>query len=286
MFNPFSSTNRRRRSRRWFYPLISFVLALSLAIASPITATAFNLRDLIIPGIQAIQLTRMSDKEEAQLGKQINEQLLGSEFQLSRDRDLVQYVEQIGQRLVPYSDRPKLQYTFQVVDDDNINAFATAGGFVYVNTGLLKVADNEAEVVGVMAHEIGHIAGKHVLKQMRQAVIAGGLADAAGLDRSTVVALGVEFGLRRPRSRNHEYEADRMGLQTVVNAGYAPSGMIGFFQKLLGGGSVPTLLSTHPATQDRIAALEQAIDRAQINPNRGNGLDGYAYKARIQRLLQ
>ena len=282
MFNPFSSTNRRRR--RWFYPLISFFLALSLAIAEPYTATAFNLRDLIIPGIQAIQLTRMSDKDEAQLGKQINEQLLGSEFQLSRDREIIQYVEEIGQRLVPYSDRPKLQYTFQVVDDDNINAFATAGGFVYMNTGLLKAADNEAEVAGVMAHEIGHITGKHVLKQMRQAVIARGLADAAGLDRNTVVALGVEFGIRRPRSRNHEYEADRVGLQTVVNAGYAPSGMIGFFEKLLGGGSPPTILSTHPATQDRIAAIQQAIDRAEINPNRGNGLDGYAYKARIQTL--
>lgn len=285
MFNPLSLINYRR-NRRWFYPLISIVVALSLAIASPIAAKAFDLRDLIVPGIQVIQLTRMSDKQEVQLGRQINQQL-GREFKLSRNRDLREYVEQIGQRLVPYSERPELEYTFQVVDDDNINAFATAGGFVYVNTGLLKAADNEAEVAGVMAHEIGHITGKHVLKQMRQAVIAGGLANAAGLDRSTVIALGVEFGIRRPRSRSHEYDADRRGLQMAVKTGYAPSGMIAFFQKLLrGGGSVPTILSTHPETQDRIDALNLAIEEAGINPNQGNGLDGYAYKARIQKLLQ
>ena len=284
MFNPLSLINYRR-NRRWLYPLISMVVALSLAIASPIAAKAFDLRDLIVPGIQVIQLTRMSDKQEVQLGRQINEQL-GREFRLSRNRDLIEYVEQIGQRLVPYSERPELEYTFQVVDDDNINAFATAGGFVYVNTGLLKAADNEAEVAGVMAHEIGHVTGKHVLKQMRQAVIAGGLANAAGLDRSTVVALGVEFGIRRPRSRSHEYDADIRGLQMVVKTGYAPSGMIGFFQKLLRGGSPPTILSTHPETQDRIDALNLAIEEAGINPNRGNGLDGYAYKARIQKLLQ
>lgn len=284
MFNPLSLINYRR-NRRWLYPLISLVVALSLAIATPIAAKAFDLRDLIVPGIQVIQLTRMSDKQEVQLGRQINEQL-GREFKLSRNRDLIEYVEQIGQRLVPYSERPELEYTFQVVDDDNINAFATTGGFVYVNTGLLKAADNEAEVAGVMAHEIGHVTGKHVLKQMRQAVIAGGLANAAGLDRSTVVALGVEFGIRRPRSRSHEYDADSRGLQMAVKAGYAPSGMIGFFQKLLRRGSVPTILSTHPDTQDRIDALNLAIDEAGINPNQGSGLDGYAYKARIQKLLQ
>ncbi|NER39987.1 MAG: M48 family metalloprotease [Oscillatoria sp. SIO1A7] len=284
MFNPLSLINYRQ-NRRWFYPLISLVVALSLAIATPIAAKAFDLRDLIVPGIQVIQLTRMSDKQEVQLGRQINEQI-GREFRISRNSDLIKYVEEIGQGLVPYSERPELEYTFQVVDDDSINAFATAGGFIYVNTGLLKAADNEAEVAGVMAHEIAHVTGKHVLKQMREAVIAGGLANAAGLDRNTVVALGVEFGVRRPRSRSHEYEADRLGLEMVVKAGYAPSGMIRFFQKLLGGRSVPGILSTHPDTQDRIDALNLAIEEAGINPNQGNGLDGYAYKARIQKLLQ
>ncbi|GAB4302533.1 MAG: M48 family metallopeptidase [Oscillatoriaceae cyanobacterium] len=227
----------------------------------------------------------MSDRQEVELGKQIDEQVKG-EYQIYQDREITAYVENIGKRLVPQSNRPKLPFTFQVVNDDSINAFATAGGFVYVNTGLLKAADTEAEVAGVIGHEIGHITNKHVLKQIRQSVIAGGLADAAGLDRNTVVNLGFEFGIRRPRSRQQEFEADSTGLDMVVRSGYAPSGMISFFQKLLGQGSVPTLLSTHPATQDRITRLQQEINQKYPDrANSGDGLDSAAYRQKIRKLL-
>lgn len=283
----FSSTSLSRRSpRRWVYPLISLFVALGLVVGDAnVSYAGFNWRDLIGPGIQVIQLTSLSDNQEVQLGGQINDQIL-DQVQLYNDRDINNYVKQIGERLVSHCDRPELPYTFQVVNDDNINAFATMGGFVYVNTGLLKAADNEAEVAGVMAHEIAHITNKHALKQMRQRVIAGGLADAAGVDNNVLVAVGVEVGLNLPRSRRDEYEADRGGLQTIVRSGYAPSGMIGFFQKLLnaGGGSMPTILRTHPHTEDRISSLQQILQQAQINPNIGNGLDRTQYKAKIRNL--
>ena len=286
MFKFFSSSLSRRSPRRWFYPLISLFVAMGLIMGNANMSSAFNWRDLIVPGIQVIQLTSLSDNQEVELGGQINDQIL-DQVQLYNDRDINNYVKQIGDTLVPYSDRPELPYTFQVVNDDSINAFATMGGYVYVHTGLLKAADNEAEVAGVMAHEIAHITNKHALKQMRQRIIAGGVANAAGVDNSVLVAVGVEVGLNLPKSRRDEYEADRSGLETIVRSGYAPKGMVGFFQKLLnaGGGSVPTILRTHPHTEDRIANLEQMLQQAQINPNAGKGLDNARYKANIRKQL-
>ena len=98
-------------------------------------------------------------------------------------------------------------YTFQVVKDDSINAFATAGGYVYVTTGLLKAADNEAQLAGVLPHEIGHIAERHLIEQMQETAIARGLTSAAGLDENTAVQLGVELALLRHNSRFDEFQA-------------------------------------------------------------------------------
>jgi predicted Zn-dependent protease len=135
-----------------------------------------------------------------------------------------------------------------------------------------------------MAHEIGHIAGRHAIGQMRQQAIAQGVAAAAGLDRNLAVQIGVDLALRRPHSRQDEVEADELGLDTLQNAGYAPVAMVDFMEKLLKkGGSVPTFLSTHPATSDRINALERAIDPARSNV--GDGLDTNAYRSKIRALL-
>lgn len=232
MFNLFSFFSRPLR-RRWFYPLLSLMLALGISVGSP-RSQAIPLSDLILRGVQVIQLSNISDKQEVQLGKQINQQLLSSEFQLYRNPDVNRYVDQIGQRLVPWGDRPNIPYTFQVVENDSVNAFATMGGFVYVTTGLLKTADNEAQLAGVIGHEIGHISGRHSVEQMRETAIAGGVASVAGLDRNVAVNIGVELALRRPHSRQDEFEADRTGLKTLARAGYAQSAMISFFGKVKG----------------------------------------------------
>ncbi|ARV57458.1 peptidase [Nostocales cyanobacterium HT-58-2] len=282
------SINPRFFRRPWFYPFISVVVALTLCLSTPITARAIDaerLLPLIFQGVQAIQLSNMSPRQEVDIGQQINKQLVNSQVRLNRNSAVNRYVEQIGQRLIANSDRPDLPYTFQVVEDDAINAFATLGGFVYVNTGLLKIADNEAELASVMAHEIGHIGGKHLVKQMRQKALAGGLASAAGLDRNQAVAIGVDLALNRPRSRGDEYDADLRGLKTLTRSGYAQSAMVSFMQKLLKkGSSAPTFLSTHPATGDRIKALQNAINE---QPSNGNaGLDNASYQANIKALLR
>lgn len=273
----------RRYQRRWFYPLLSFVVALSLWLSSPMPSQAIPWFDVLIRGVQVIQLSNISDKQEVQIGSQINQQLVSREVRLYRNPEINNYVKQLGQKLAANSDRPNIPYTFQVVNDKGINAFATMGGYVYVNTGLLKLADNEAELASVIAHEIGHITSRHSVEQMRETAIAGGVATVAGLDRNRAVGIGVELALRRPHSRDAEYEADQEGLEMMRRAGYAQSATVTFMEKLLKqGGSTPTFLSTHPATSDRIAALKRAINPQQANV--GIGLDSATYKAKIRPL--
>lgn len=281
MFNLLFS--RFRRSHRWVYPVLSLVVALGLWLGQPLVVRAIPWGDLILQGIQVIQLSNISDRQEVQLGQQINAQLVRSQIRLHRDPRVQQYVDSIGQRLAASSSRPNIPYTFQVVDDSSVNAFATMGGFVYINTGLMRLADNEAQLASVIGHEIGHVAAKHALKQMKDMALARGVASLAGVNRNTLVNLGVELALRRPNSRNDEFEADQLGLKTLTQAGYAQSAMVSFMAKLLQrSSSVPTFLSTHPATSDRVARLQQMIDPSRANV--GDGLDNAAYQARLRSL--
>ncbi len=280
MSNPFPPL--LKRFHRWVYPFISLTVVLGITLGQPLLARSLPWGDLIFRGIQIIQISNVSDQQEVQLGRQINDELVRSQIRLYRDPRVQQYVDEIGQRLAAHSTRPNIPYTFQVVNDSSVNAFATMGGFVYVNTGLIKLADNEAQLASVMAHEIGHIANRHALKQMKEIAIAQGITTLAGLDRNTLVNLGVELALRRPNSRNDEFEADQLGLRTLAKAGYAESAMVAFMKKLLKQPSVPTFLSTHPATADRIARLNQAIDTSRQNV--GDGLDSAAYRSKIRML--
>ncbi len=270
-----------RQLRRWGYLSISIAIALVLTVGQPMMAHAISWGDLILRGIQVIQLSSLSDRQEVEIGQQINQQLTRQQVRILQNAQVNEYVNQIGQRLAASSSRPNIPYRFQVVDDRGVNAFATMGGFIYINRGLLTLASNEAELASVMAHEIGHIAGRHSVAQMRKMAVASGLVGAAGLDRSTAVNIGVELAFRRPNSRQDEYAADTMGLQTLAKTGYAQSAMVNFMSKLLQSRSVPTFLSTHPATSERIARLQQSISPASTD---GDGLDGITYRNRLRSL--
>jgi beta-barrel assembly-enhancing protease len=268
---------------RWVYGLISTLVAFGIVLGTPNPSPAIPLGELIMRGIQVIQLSNVSDAQEVSLGGQINQQLISqNKIKIYSNSSVKQYVNSIGERLVPDSARPDLDYTFQVVEDNALNAFATMGGYVYVTTGLLKAADNEAQLASVIGHEMGHIAAKHALKQMRQAAVTQGALAATGLSRSTAVNIGVELALSRPNGRQDEYEADELGLANLTDAGYAPSAMVAFMEKLLNQRSVPTFLSTHPATSDRITRLEEAIDSATADS--GDGLDRAAYRNNVKPL--
>ena len=281
-------SNRIRR--RCSYLMLSATAAVSLSVNIPAPAQAIPLGNLLFQGIQLIQLSNISDRQEVKIGQQINQQLLRQGMRLYKDPAVNQYVNQVGQRLAAVSDR-QVTYKFQIVNDPKINAFATTGGFVYVNTGLLKAADNEAQLASVLAHEMGHIQANHLVEQMQQTAIARGLMTAAGVDQNVLANIGVDLALNRPNSRKDEFEADRRGLETLRKADYAESAMPEFMKKLSTQRSIPTFLSDHPATTDRIAALEKAIRSSSGNSCTQNlqasscGLDETAYQQNVSSRL-
>jgi predicted Zn-dependent protease len=282
-WNRFLTIYRSLR-RRLVYPLISVFVAVVLCLGTPIQTKAIELLPLLLQGVQVFQLSNISPRQEVELGKQMNDQLR-REVRISRNQRLTEYIQGIGRRLAVHSDRRNIPYTFQVVEDDAVNAFATAGGYMYINTGLIETADNEAELASVMGHEMGHIEGQHLVKQMRQRAIASGVATAAGLDRNRAVGIGVDLALNRPRSRQDEFDADNRGLRILTRAGYAPSAMVSFMQKLEGRRSIPTFLSTHPGASDRVKSLQRQID-TKPSSNSNDGLDNAVYKATIRNLLR
>ncbi|MBE9063905.1 M48 family metalloprotease [cf. Phormidesmis sp. LEGE 11477] len=243
--------------RRVALGLAGLMMAVGLNVATAQPSQAGWL-DLIFSGVRVLQLSNLSDAQEVDLGSGINSQLVNSgQVKLHRNSALNTYVNDIGQRLAQVSDRPDIPYTFQIAEDNAVNAFATMGGYVYVTTGLMAEADTEAELASVIGHEIGHIAGKHAVKQMRQAAITQGITGALGVNRDRLVNIGTQIALQLPASRSDEYEADRHGFFTMGRAGYDQSDMVSFMQKLIRQGSPPEFLSTHPNAANRVAELQE-----------------------------
>ncbi|MEO0457286.1 MAG: M48 family metallopeptidase [Cyanobacteria bacterium P01_A01_bin.114] len=274
---------RSKLRRQLLYGVVAFSVTLGLGLATPQPSQA-GLFDLIFNGIQVLQISNMSDSQEQDFGRRINQQLLNSgEFRLYNNAAVTGYVDNIGQRLVPHSDRPDIPYVFQVVEDDSINAFATMGGYVYVTTGLLQAADNEAEVAGVLGHEIGHIAEKHALDRMRDAAIAQGVTGALGVNRDRLVNIGMQVALQLPAGREDEYQADEHGFYTMGEAGYDQSAMASFMQKLVRRGSPPEFLSTHPDARNRVNGL-QRLDQEESIETSTDGISPSTYDTQISSL--
>ncbi len=281
MFNPLNFRNTFYR--RFTYGLVSLVMAVSISAATAQPSQAGWL-DLLINGVRVYQLSNMTDAQEVDLGTGINNQLVNSgQIDLYEDRGLNAYIDDIGERLATVSDRPNIPYNFQIVDDDAVNAFATMGGFVYVTTGLIEAADTESELAGVVGHEIGHIAGRHAVQQMRQAAITQGITGALGVNRDRLVNIGTQIALQLPASRSDEYEADQHGFYSMGRAGYDQTGMVTFMQKLVRQGAPPEFLSTHPDARNRVNSLQE-LDESEALPDATFGTSEAEYQNNISAL--
>ncbi|MEM9150810.1 MAG: M48 family metallopeptidase [Cyanobacteria bacterium P01_F01_bin.3] len=237
---------------------LTMVVSIHVVTAQPSQA---GWVDLLIHGVRVYQLSNMTDSQEVDLGNGINNQLVSSgQIDLFEGQAVNAYIDDIGERLAAVSDRPDIPYNFQVVEDDSVNAFATMGGFVYIHTGLIEAADTEAELAGVVAHEIGHIAERHAVQQMRQAAITQGITGALGVNRDRLVNIGTQIALQLPASRSDEYEADRHAFYSMGRAGYDQTGLVSFMQKLVRDGAPPEFLSTHPDARNRVIALQELDD--------------------------
>ena len=209
-----------------------------------------------------------SIEKEIRIGKEYAQQLEQS-MRMVQDPAINEYVNRIGQNLVRNSDA-KVPFTIKVVDDDSVNAFALPGGFFYVNTGLILAADEEAELAGVMAHEIAHVAARHATRNATRAELANLLSIplifvGGGIGYAAREAVGIGLPMTFLKfSRGFEAEADYLGLQYMYKAGYDPNAFVAFFEKLEAQekkkpGTLAKAFSTHPQTPDRIQKSQQEI---------------------------
>lgn len=255
-----------------FRRTVAFILATAFFGAATVDTSpvfAQNLGNLLQGAFQSFQLANLTDEQEIQLGGQIVQQAVAKgEIRLSRDRQANDIVRRVGVRIARTSDRPNLPYRFYVVNDKEVNAFSIMGGYVFVTTGLLRTAGSEAELAGVLGHEVGHIVARHSLEQLRQAALAQGVAGALGANNNLLLNIGVGL-FQRSYSRNDEYEADKLGVENLARAGYPANGLPDFLRRLQTGKRSPEFLSTHPDPGNRVARLQSIIRTENLPTDRG-----------------
>jgi beta-barrel assembly-enhancing protease len=234
--------------------------SIGLSTLAPVNALPWE--QLIFNGVQLLQLSNISTEQQVELGRDIHQQVQRN-YRLDSNRQTNAYVNRVGQRLAAASDCSQIPFRFYVVRDSSINAFSTTGGYVYVNTGLLKATDNEDQLAAVLGHEIAHICNKDLISKLKESQLAQGAASLAGLDRSAVAAVAYQLAFELPNSRQDEFKADAKGLRYLELAGYDKNAMPAFLSKLLNQRSVPSFLSDHPGAQERISVLQRKIASGQ-----------------------
>ncbi|WP_232314936.1 M48 family metalloprotease [Oceanibaculum pacificum] len=249
--------------------LLSAVSLLALTAALPACSTNPATGEQQFAGL-------MSPQQERQVGKEQHSQVMAQFGGPYDNQQVTGYVNRLGQSLAQHSEMPDLAFTFTVLDSPIVNAFALPGGYVYVTRGLLALADSEAELAGVMAHEIGHVTARHSAERYSQGTVANvGVALLGVLTGSNELAGVAGYGAQaylQSYSRSQEFEADTLGVRYLTRAGYQPNAMASFLYKLdqhsrlqaqLAGKSPDVvdqtnIMATHPRTVDRVEAARQA----------------------------
>jgi predicted Zn-dependent protease len=253
MPNVFRSTNAR-----------AAMAALALALFS---SCAVN------PATGGRQFTLVTEGQEIQMGQDADPGIVASMGSYP-DEALQNYVRALGLELASRSERPRLPWTFRVLDDPLINAFALPGGYIYVTRGILAYLDSEAELAGVLGHEIGHVTARHSVDQISRAqvaqlglgvgmILAPELQQFEGLASTSLGLLFLKFG------RDDERQADELGIRYMARLGYDPaqlSGVMGMLGRVTSGegGGMPEWLSTHPNPANREEAILEMADTVQV----------------------
>jgi predicted Zn-dependent protease len=238
------------------------------------------------------ELSLVGEQQEIQMGQQADQEISAT-LGLYRDADLESYVQRLGQSLAAASERPGLPWAFRILDDASVNAMALPGGYNYVTRGLLAHMNSEAELAAVMGHEVGHVTAKHTVSQIsRQQAAQLGVAlgmilspELRNYGSLADVGLGLLF---LKYSRDHERQADSLGLRYTTKTGYDPRPMADVFATLErvgnaenSGGRVPGWLATHPSPEDRRARITQEI---QALGTTGGTVDREEYMRRLDGL--
>ena len=259
---------------------ILFATLLAACVPAFAQFGGFDLGKALDIGKKAVQASKdFTQEEEIQIGDAATASFLGAS-PLHKDANLQRYVNRVGKWLALHSDRPDLPWTFAVIDTETINAFALPGGSILVSSGLLKRLGSEAELAGVLAHEVAHVVKKHQITAIQSAA-KGSLAKSIGTDIASdrignrggaagqmvkPFALDIAGNLikdgffLRPLDRSLEYEADQLAIVIAARSGYDPYGLVASLQMLAqhkGDGDAASVFSTHPPPADRVAELEK-----------------------------
>jgi len=225
------------------------------------------------PHLGRDQLMLVSDQQLAALSS-ATWQKVTTQYRPVRDGGMARAVDRVGQRIVSASGLPtNRDWRFTLLDSDQVNAFVLPGGQVAFFKGITEKFENEDQMATVMGHEVGHVAGRHAAERASQQLLAGlGMTVAQVVVASSgtryaqeiagVLGAGVTFGYILPYSRQHEYEADALGVRYMARAGYQPRESVRFWQTMMGSGrQVAEFMSTHPSDRNRISALNTQIMR-------------------------
>lgn len=270
-----------------------------LAVSSSAPAQETRMPEFDLPYLGEPADASMSPREEYAIGAEVTSQIFAEGFALE-DPELTGYLWRVGWRIASHSATSPPPLTFFVVRDPRINAFALPGGFMGFNAGLLIAAETESELAGVMAHELAHVTQRHIARTIEgtkmadlatwAAVLAAIIAGSANPDVILgSLALGQAASLQRQINftRNHELEADRIGIRTLTAAGYDPAGMASFFQRLeqqsrLYGDGMPEILRTHPVNTQRIAEARARASASNSSKDAEEPLEFQLMRARAR----
>lgn len=256
-----SGAGLRVVSRRALVRLAALILALA-ATGAIVVGCYVN------PATGKEQFSLYSESQEISMGTEADPQIVAS-MGLYPDDALQAYITQLGHSLASVSERPNLPWTFRVIDDPVINAFAVPGGFIYITRGIMAHLNNEAQLAGVVGHEIGHVTARHSVTQMTKqqlmqigvgvgVMIEPDLQKYSGLINTGMQLISLKF------SRDDEKQSDDLGLRYMIRAGKDPREMAGVFAMLSrasggGGGRIPEWMSTHPDPENRVGRINQAV---------------------------
>lgn len=228
-------------------------------------------------------------EEERNIGRTVTGGLLGA-APLVRDDQLQRYVNQVGRWVALQSERPDLDWRFGVIDSEDINAFAMPGGYIFVTKGLYRRLGNEAELAGVLGHEIGHVIRKHHLRMMQQTRALADLGAAVGRRMQGGSSVAQNFmgnfweAFARGLDKDAEYEADRIGMVLAARAGYDAYGLPAVLEEIghvsASDSRVAFLFKTHPHPDDRFAKLSEAVGNRFDDLPEGKRLGDRFYRLR------
>lgn len=262
--------------------LLAFALALVPAVAA--AQFSLNINKILDTGKNIVDATKdVNEKQEADIGAEYAAVLLGASPLLANP-EVQRYVNRVGRWLSLNSERPDLNWQFGVLDTGTVNAFSTPGGYVLISRGLLERLHNEAELAGVLAHEVAHVVKKHHLTAMKKGkgMEAGANILSMYLDQQKSAAAkeklvgGMKEIMLRGLDKDDEFEADRMGVVIAARAGYDPYGLPSVIQMLQASNpkdsDLALMFETHPAPGARLDALDKAM---------GSRLDKFARQPQI-----